>query len=89
MFEKLKNRLRNFQPDAADSDTRSQMIGLAILLVLLTLAYSVGRGDGRAAAEAALPQLAVVSAKIDRIEKAMTSNPACSATLLDATRSQP
>lgn len=87
MFEKLKNRLKNFQPDESDSYTRGQVIGLLILIFMLVLAYSAGRGDGYKSAQAEVPRLKLVSERIDRIEKAMTDNRACAATLSQTIRS--
>ena len=87
MFEKLKSKLKNFQPDEGDKDTRGQLIGLFILIFLLVLAYSVGHGDGRQSAQSEIPQLKLVSEKIDRIEKAMLENRACANSLIETSRS--
>lgn len=81
MFEKLKAKFK------ANSELQAQITGLIILLAFCFLSYSAGRGDGHEQAQAEVPQLAAVSEKLDRIEKAMMKNPTCAAEMLGAARS--
>lgn len=67
MFEKVKNGLEAGEVEV--SETKQQIIGLAILLIVVVLAYLTGRGDGLAAAAQDNANLQQLSGKIETLKK--------------------
>lgn len=57
--------------DPNPGNWRSQLLGLVILIVVVTVTYGAGRADGRASAEAELPQVQQLSARIDQLRDRM------------------
>ncbi|BCK87803.1 hypothetical protein MIZ01_1599 [Sideroxyarcus emersonii] len=67
MFEKVKSGLEKGEVEV--SETRQQVIGLAILLIVVVLAYLTGRGDGIEAAQRDNANLQQLTQKVENLKK--------------------
>ena len=67
MFEKVKSGLEKGEVEV--SETKQQIIGLAILLIVMALAYLTGRGDGVEAAQRDNANLQQLTQKVENLKK--------------------
>ena len=67
MFEKVRNGLEKGEVEV--SETKQQIIGLAILLIVMALAYLTGRGDGIEAAAKDNSNLQQLTQKVENLKK--------------------
>ena len=79
MREKLKNAIKN-------EKTRSEIIGIGMIMLFIGTSFYLGDAHGRRAATAEVPQLAATDAKLNRIEKAVAGaqNSACEREVVNA-----
>lgn len=67
MFEKVKSGLEAGEVEV--SETKQQIIGLAILIIVIALSYLTGRGDGIEAAARDSANLHQLTQKIENLKK--------------------
>jgi hypothetical protein len=78
MFEKLKRKFHGIS-----AEKRGEWIGFFLLVVFILGSYQIGVGHGRREKEAEIPALAMVSARLERIETMALKNPVCGQAVAD------
>ncbi len=84
MFEKLRSSVRTEHMQKV----MEIYGGFALFSVILAVAFSIGQRDVSTAAELALTKLGQLEVKIDRLQKTLDTQHACSPNLPNAVRSK-
>lgn len=82
MLQKLVEKI------AQNKCWKQQYVGAVLLIICISISYTIGKVEGRANAEVPQPQLSAINQKVDKIEAAMAANRECSNIMLNAAHSE-
>jgi hypothetical protein len=82
MLQKLAEKI------AANKCWKQQYVGLVLLIICISVSYTIGKVEGRARAEVPQPQLSILTQKVDKIEAAMAASRECSNIMLNTAHSE-
>lgn len=80
MLQKLSEKI------AENKCWKQQYVGAVLLLICISISYTLGKVVGRANAEVPQTQLLALNQKVDKIEAAMAASRECSNIMLNAAR---